>query len=274
MPKSNRSSVQTVSKKMGNKNALAYGLYARDITFPWERPEDFENLYQDYRDEWKPNGCTEEQLVLKLAHYTQIEFRLMRSAQLRFFKSAVPEELKTGELTLEDMLQHQTLVPKHAAGALLMAKKFMEDLNAVCEHIRGRPYWTETTDGKKVQQELFHLQRDVADMIERAKAAVTHVEGVMKIATESAHRFDEAYQPDEIEKDLDRMAKIERYRQKVLQNLIAIKTYKREVGIEPTLLLESPSIEPCQASSANTPGEAESNDRNSTQKKLTKSEKS
>ena len=242
----NETTGPSVSKKMGNKNALTYGLFSKDFIAPGERKEDFEKLLKDYRDEWKPNGCSEEQAVLKLAHYTLIEERLVKGERLRLLKSTIPEELKTEGLTWEDMARHQSLVPEHASGALLSAKRLIDKLDEVFELIRERPYWTDTSDGKTVQMELSILKNNVSSLTEETRSVVEDVHRLAQIVQELASRFDQAYQPDEIEKNLDRMAKIDRCKEKVLRFLTAVKEYKRAAGLgAPSApVLEAPSVVP------------------------------
>jgi hypothetical protein len=254
--KMNETTGLSVSKKMGNKNALTYGLFSKDFTAPGERKEDFEKLLKDYRDEWKPNGCSEEQAVLKLAHYTWIEWRLVKGARLRLLKSTIPEELKTEGLTWEDMARHQSLVPEHASGALSSAKGLIDKLNQTYELIRTRPYWTDTADGKKVQMELSVLKNDVSSLTEQTRSVAEEVQNLVQVLQNSTGRFDQAYQPDEIEKDLDRMAKIDRCKEKVLRFLTSVKEYKRAggLGTPSEFVLEAPSVIPDGKQSRRTQG--------------------
>ena len=52
--------IPSVPKKLSNKNALLHGVYSRDYILPWEVEYDFETLHKEFRDEWKPNGRSEE----------------------------------------------------------------------------------------------------------------------------------------------------------------------------------------------------------------------
>lgn len=247
----------SVSKKIENTNALIHGIYSKHVVLPWESKEEFDNLHNALRNEWKPNGCSEEQAVFKLAHYTLLECRLIDSLYLQVSNS-VPEELKTGKVTWDDMVHHQQLVPKQATGALLATQDYIEKLNEIFELIRDRPYWTDTSDGKKVQMDLLLLQNDVRALIEKSKTSVIRgVQQLVEILDESKKRFGQACQPEEIEKNLDRMAKIDRSKEKILRYLTAIKEYKRTAGLEASSapVLESPSVVP-ESSSAKAPTES------------------
>jgi hypothetical protein len=243
---------KNTSKKIGNKNALKYGLHSKHIILPGERSEDFDDLLDDLRAEHHPEGCTEELIVLSLAKCMWLEIRAMKAAQLRLLKADVPEELKTGELTYEDMVSHQEAVPKQVRGALDAVKGLIEGLDTVFEHIRSRPYWTDTADGKHVQSQLMVLQNDMVRLSGQVKGTVAEgVQQLVDMMKESTTRLDKAYQPEEIEKDLDRMAKVDRHRHKLLASLAGTKEYKRSLGLKPSsrLSLESPAMVPDGGSS-------------------------
>ena len=50
-----------------SKNALTHGFYASDIVLAWENQQEFDALLQAYRDEYCPDGVSEEAAVFDLA---------------------------------------------------------------------------------------------------------------------------------------------------------------------------------------------------------------
>src|ERR1035438_6290719 len=54
--------------KPRKKNALAHGIYSKDVVLPWESREEFEKLWADLRDEFRPDGRMENDIVFDLAH--------------------------------------------------------------------------------------------------------------------------------------------------------------------------------------------------------------
>jgi hypothetical protein len=241
------STAQPIPKKMGNRNAVRHGLYSKYVTLPWESDDDFNCLLQELRDEWKPNGCSEEQAVFSLAHLTLLKWRAIASVQLDFFKSTVSNELKSGGLSWDEIVRHQNTVPAHARVALTAATTLIDDLMATHEKIRSLPYWTDTSDGKEVQRQLMHLRDDVNTLIQQTKKDVIDgVKALVKTVEESAGRFEEAYQADKIEKQLDLAGKFDAKIEKAVRLLVQIKVFKRvDVANNPTPpLLESPSMVP------------------------------
>jgi len=219
---------EMISKKMRNQNALRHGLYSKHVLMKWESEDDFNCLVQDFRDEWKPTGRSEEQAVFDLAYLTLLKWRAIASAQLDFFKATVSDELKSGECSWDDIIEHQKRVPAHARSALRAATTLIDDLRDAHEKIRRHPYWTETTNGKEVQNQVVRLGHDVSMLIERTKKEVIEgIQDLVKTVEESASRFDDAYQADKIEKQLDLVGKFDAKIEKVIRRLVQIKVFKR-----------------------------------------------
>jgi hypothetical protein len=250
------------SRKKGNKNALLHGVYSDQVILPWESKNDFEKLHQAFRAEWKPSGYSEEQAVLDLTVYTWTKWRLIKSAHLRFFKCSLSEEIKSGEDTWEDMIEFQKKVPKFGKHAVSRACGFIEELKATFEHIGSHHYWTEDSEGKEVQLQLSLLSKDVSSLIEETRTKVIDgVEHLVAVVNEATTYFDQAYQPDEIEKQVDLMAKLDARIEKAIRRLTAIKVFKRVDGVEAPApcLPESPSMAPDENSAAKAAAETSEN---------------
>ena len=227
------STAPSISKKVGNRNAVRHGLYSKYVPLPWESESDFQQLLEEFRDEWKPSGRSEEEAVFDLAYLTLLKWRALASEQLHFFRSTNSAELKSGECSWDDIIRHETKVPAHALGALSTVKTLVNDLEATHEKIRSLPYWTENSEGKEVQHNIMLLKRDVSTLKEQInKNVIDGVQTLVEIVNDSSNRFDEAYQADQIEKQLDRAGKFDSRMEKVVRRLIQIKIFKRVDGVE------------------------------------------
>ena len=93
---------------------------------------------------------------------------------------------------------------------------------------------------------LLLLQRDISVLIEETKTKViANVEGLAAAMTKVTTYFDQAYQPDEIETQVDLMAKLDGRIEKAIRRLTAIKVFKRVDGVEaPIPYRDSPSLVP------------------------------
>ena len=245
------SNCQLVTKKVGNQNARKHGLYSKSVLHDWESQDDFNCLLQELRDEWKPNGRSEEDAVFDLAYLTLLKWRAIAAAKLRFCQSTTSDELKSGESSWDDIIEHQKKVPAHANGALTVATKLMEASTTTYEKIRNLPYWTEDSEGKEIQQQLFLLKHDLNTLNQEVrKQVIEGVRALVKTVEDSANRFTEAYQADEIEKEVDRLGKFDARMEKIIRRIIQIKLFKRVDGVDSSNapLLEAPSLVPSQGS--------------------------
>jgi len=99
------------STKYGNQNALRHGGYVRGL-LPWESQEEFEVLHKGLRDFWKPENILEEDAVLTLCQWMWTHRRVKLAGEISYFRSPITKQLKTGEVSLEDIIQHQCGVPE------------------------------------------------------------------------------------------------------------------------------------------------------------------
>ena len=118
----------SVPKKLNNKNALLHGVYSRDYILPWEVEADFETLHKEFKDEWKPRGRSEEEAVLQLTLYTWLKRRLVKSAQLRFYKCSLSAEM-TGDESWEELIEFQKKVAKYGKIVVEKAWNLVQELN-------------------------------------------------------------------------------------------------------------------------------------------------
>jgi hypothetical protein len=249
--KTGSSDAPLVTAKVANQNARKHGLYSNYVLYPWESKDDFNGLHQEFRDEWKPNGCSEEQAVFDLAYLTWLKWRAVASAKIRFYQTTTSTELKSGASSWDDIIEHQKKVPAHARGALSVATKLMDDMTATYEKIRQLPYWTDDSEGKEIQNQLFRLKHDIGVLNGQVKKQVIEgVQALVKTVEDSANRFSEAYHADEIEKEVDRLGKFDARIEKVIRRIIQIKVFKRVDGVDSSNapLLEAPSLVPIQGS--------------------------
>ena len=76
MSNPNCDNVSKQPTKPRKKNALAHGIYGKDILLPWESRKDLEKLLADLRDEFRPEGRMENEIVFDLAHFRWQKYRI------------------------------------------------------------------------------------------------------------------------------------------------------------------------------------------------------
>src|SRR3977135_88237 len=75
-----------MSNSKRSKNAMSHGLYASDVVLAWENEQDFKDLHESLRDEFNPEGASEEAAVFDLAHLQWKKRRLNVGSQLAFHR--------------------------------------------------------------------------------------------------------------------------------------------------------------------------------------------
>jgi hypothetical protein len=238
----------STSRKSGNQNALRHGGYFRGL-LPWESPEEFKALLKGLKENWKPEGTLEEDAVLTLCQWMWKQRRVMVASEISYFRSPVTEQLKTGNVTLDDVIQHQCEVPEKVNALISAQTKLYEDLRKVSERIGEHHYWTNTTEGKDIQSQLGKMRSDIATLAGQVRdhalaGASTLNKTVEKIVT----LFDEAYQPEVIEKQARLVSMIEREIDRSIKRLIFLKTFRSETmaGTIEVPVLASPPLTPSQ----------------------------
>ena len=143
----------TISPKSGNKNALRHGGYFRGL-LPWESREEFEALHKSLQEDCKPDGALQEQAVLSLSQWTWKRRRVLEGSEISYYRSPVAESLKSGEVSWDDVVQHQSKVPEETQALLAAQIKLAEGLRLVCDRIGNHYYWTTQAKAKKSSRNL------------------------------------------------------------------------------------------------------------------------
>ena len=116
-------------------NAMTHGLAADHIVLPGENPEALEKLREEYSQEWKPKGPTEERLVIEMA---DIDWKLERfsRAEQAFHRQEIL--LKYAEYV------HPISTDSNAPNSMLIS--FQDSLvskepEAIFEQVFEEPLW-------------------------------------------------------------------------------------------------------------------------------------
>ena len=158
----------STSKRSGNQNARRHGGYFRGL-LPWEFEEEFGALHKGLREYWKPEGSIEEDAVLTLCQWMWRQRRVMLASEISYFRSPVTEQLKTGKVSLDDVIQHQCAVPEKVNALISDQMKLVEDLRKVSDRIGEHYYWTKNSEGKDIQLQLAKMRSDIATLASQVR---------------------------------------------------------------------------------------------------------
>ena len=89
----------------------------------------------------------------------------------QLFRSPVTEQLKTGEVSLDDVIQYQCAVPEKINALISDQMKLYEDLRKVSERIGEHHYWTNNSEGKDIQLQLAKMRSEIATLASPSEGA-------------------------------------------------------------------------------------------------------
>ena len=233
-------------KNLANKHAVKHGGYCPGL-LPWESREEFEALLTSLKEDWKPVGIMQGEAVVTLCQWMWTRRRVTQGSEIKYFRSPVTEALKTGELTWDDVVQHEASVPARVDTFISSQIELAEKLSAVCENIAQQPYSTSTPEGKERQLELMRMQQEIHALACSVKETVLG-QDIRKTINQITGLFDQAYQPEEIEKQATLLCMVDREIDRAIKRLIYLKTFWEEPAHRKIPMLESPPVTPPQSS--------------------------
>jgi hypothetical protein len=212
-----------LSNTQSSKNALTHGFYASDVVLAGESQQEFDDLLQAYRDEYCPDGVSEEAAVVELAslHWKKrrLEAGLRQALQKQRDYSTVADTSSDGWNIVAD-------------GARAVAKPQTAAVQRICEMIWkyvervGKPDESKA-DSQAVSQaveldKLTVLAKELNLVSQNLIIPLLHA-----AEKEKLDQIERAYLPDIMEKELKIQAEIDRRIDRVLKRLVMTKEFKR-----------------------------------------------
>jgi hypothetical protein len=222
------------------KNALSHGVFASDVVLDWENKEDFEDLLENLRAEFCPNGASEEEAVFDIASLIWKKRRLNVGSQLAFHRhadagalveagqrdgwSGVADYLKTSIGDGDRMCDAIRAMSKSHAVAFSKACALMDQ--------RLQQMLAGASDPEGKQSDSAESQQ----LIILAKE-LNITTGVMRDMLQLIETYDldqklseRAYRPEIMERELKIRAELDKRIEKAIQRLITVKEYKSFYG--------------------------------------------
>ena len=91
----------------------------------------------------------EEDAVLTLCQWMWRQRRVILASEISYFRSPVTEQLKTGKVSLDDVIQYQCEVPEKINALISDQTKLYEDLHNVSERFSKHCYWTNQQEAER-----------------------------------------------------------------------------------------------------------------------------
>jgi len=240
-------SMFSISKRAPNRGAYRHGAYCRGL-LPWEPPDEYDALHNSLEEDWKPVGVMQRQAVTTLCQWMWTRRRVTQAAEIKYFRSPVTEALKTGEVTWDDVVQYEASVPEQVKALISSERRLAEKLSAVCDKIGEHHYWTTTTEGKDIQSQLMKMQMEISSLASEVRDMID-ASDVGKAVEKITSLFDQAYQPEEIEKQSTLLCMVDREIDRAIKRLIYLKTFCEDLARRNISVLEpSPPVTPSDSS--------------------------
>ena len=75
------------------RNALVHGIYSDELVLPWEKEEDFTELFESLRADLNPEGALEEEMVFDIARLHWLKRRAIRAVHIEFHTDPAADKL-------------------------------------------------------------------------------------------------------------------------------------------------------------------------------------
>jgi hypothetical protein len=212
-----------VSKRPANqrkKNALAHGIYCKDILLPWESLKDFKSLLADFRDELRPEGRMENEIVFDLAHSRWQKYRVhqmyIAAAYGDPFVSGLVEARQKSWTGVRNHLRLKSINERTISKMMnaLFLKRSKESAKTLAKAMReGKLVNSEIAQGKA----FLDVSKNFTVPLIEALEAHQSVEDSLR----------RTYSPEYLERIIRLEAMIDARIDKALARLVSLKEYKR-----------------------------------------------
>ena len=220
MSNPNCDNVSKQPTKPRKKNALAHGIYGKDILLPWESRKDFEKLLADLRDEFRPEGRMENEIVFDLAHFRWQKYRIHQMYIAAAYSDPFVSDLVDA---------------RQKSWAGMRSHLRMKSINGrTISEIENELFLEQAKESAKILAKAMREGKLVNSEIVQGKALLDVGKNFTAPLIEAleAHRSDEdslrrTYSPEYLEPIIRLEAQIDARIDKALARLVSLQEYKR-----------------------------------------------
>ncbi len=232
-----------MSKSNPSKNALTHGFYATDVVLAWEDPKEFSKLHEALRDEYWPDGFSEEAAIFDMATWYWKKRRLNVGSQLAFHRqqeaSAIAEASSNGWQGVADYIASiqgdgtADLARAAVKSQTEAAKLVYDTINEYVARI-GKPD-DATAESKEKESDAVVLKRleGLKALHRQMNIPSSDLVPLLRATEEfklKQNVAEQAYRPDIMEKELKLHAEIDRRIEKAMILLARAKEHKKFYG--------------------------------------------
>ena len=221
------------------KNALTHGFYATDVVLAWEDPKEFSKLHEALRDEYWPDGFSEEAAIFDMAIWYWKKRRLNVGSQLAFHRqqeaSAITAASSNGWQGVADYIA--SIRGDDTADLRAAVKSQAEAVKLVFDTINEKVAGIGKPDDATAESKEKRSDADVvAGLKALHKMAIDRRNDLVPLLRAN-EEFElnqnvaaQAYRPDIMERELKLHAEIDRRIEKAMIRLARAKEHKKFYG--------------------------------------------
>jgi hypothetical protein len=222
------------AKTPASKNALVHGLYASDILLPWESEEEFETLFRELQEEWRPHGRQEIETVLSLARLNFLKHRLMRSTQIVFRSDPLAVKAKEAGATswrdiaeaMQEQAKNQEAFEQDIRSASqALAKAWHIVCDSMTASDKDRREINDTV--KQMHMDFTPLYKKLLERLKQKNPDIDNPKHPKAYIDRPRTLAEQAYHPEYLEKVLKLEASIDTRIDKTLHRLVTLQEYRR-----------------------------------------------
>ena len=213
--------------KQKNRNSLVHGVYSSDVVLPWERAEDFYELLEGIRLDFKPNGAAEDDIVFEIAVLHWKKRRINRALQLTFLENnSVAEIEKSGKRSVRGI---RRFLKAQGVAQSREEEQFTAAVMSLSESVSSL---AEVANQEKVSGKFqANLRSLISTIAELQPALDSHVKNEESAKSPVAGKFsagsfglDSIPHACEIEERLDALI------EKKIKRLVVLREFQRQYG--------------------------------------------
>ena len=205
-----------------NRNALAEGLYAKDVLLPWDSQKDFVELHQDLRIEFSPHGRAEDETVL---HYAFLCWH--RRTLWRLWQTAILKDPFTLDIMQTESKSWSEIRKRLRAAAneerTLWAELEGSQLRTMSQ-VKRLEKKIETASNK---DQIKVLEEKVAACLRMISEHIAPLLRSIMQGPNAEDFFNRVYAPESLEKIMRLDAALDAQIDKVISRLARLKAFKR-----------------------------------------------
>jgi hypothetical protein len=222
MSKPNFAKASKQTTKARQKNALAHGIYGKDILLPWKSREEFEALLTDLRNEFQPDGRMENETVFDIAHLRWQKCRLhqmhIAAAHRDPFVSDLVDSGKKSWAGMRSFLQEDARTARMFADLLpaVFLEQVKEGAQVLAKAIKEGKFTSPKDQIDRTNAFVNVTKNFTLPLIEAFEARPTPGDSLRR-----------TYSPEYLEPIIRLEAMIDARIDKALGRLVSLKEYKR-----------------------------------------------